>query len=211
MRFSDFSDFNLVKKPFLGTRSSDSTIMPPFSARRLNPNPIFKNLRQRPFILFGLPFISLMVISSFALQNFTKTRYDYHAQKTSTMSAEEGMRMDKGRKRVDIREEYYVGITELHTSCYTALAQADNQRINGITSSTPSSPPSSLLDADINPDTSPSPSKPRKSKLSLAAIDQDAYEPVRVPRPAGMPEWGPGVREEEAAPLKGSRKEDRWV
>ena len=49
-----------------------------------------------------------MVISSFALQNLTKTRYDYQSSKTSTMSMEEGLGMNKDRKRVDIREEYFV-------------------------------------------------------------------------------------------------------
>ena len=49
-----------------------------------------------------------MVVSSFALQNLTKTRYDYQSSKTSTMTMEEGLGMNKDRKRVDIREEYFV-------------------------------------------------------------------------------------------------------
>jgi len=53
-----------------------------------------------------------MVVSSFALQNLTKTRYDYQSSKTSTMTMEEGLGMSKDRKRVDIREEYFVSILE---------------------------------------------------------------------------------------------------
>lgn len=68
-----------------------------------------ENIRKRPFVYFGLPFLSIVVVASFALQEFTKTRYDYHGQKTRTLSQEEALRMDKDRKRVDIREEYYVG------------------------------------------------------------------------------------------------------
>lgn len=49
-----------------------------------------------------------MVVSSFALQNLTKTRYDYQSSKNSTMTMEEGLGMNKDRKRVDIREEYFV-------------------------------------------------------------------------------------------------------
>lgn len=44
----------------------------------------------------------------------------------------------------------------------------------------------------------------------MAPVAQDDYEPVRVPRPSGVPEWGAGQAGEEA-PLKGRRKEDRWV
>jgi hypothetical protein len=51
-----------------------------------------------------------MVVSSFALQNLTKTRYDYQSSKTSTLTMEEGLGMNKDRKRVDIREEYFVSL-----------------------------------------------------------------------------------------------------
>jgi len=58
--------------------------------------------------MFGLPFISLMVASSFALQTFTQTRYDYHASKVQTMSWEEELGIKQNRKKIDLREEYYV-------------------------------------------------------------------------------------------------------
>lgn len=71
-------------------------------------------VRKRPFIFFGLPFLSIMVGASFALQGFTKTRYEYQGQKVQTMNKEEQLGMSKDRKRVDIREEYYVSIHALH-------------------------------------------------------------------------------------------------
>lgn len=93
--------------------------MPTFSSRPHAPSEstqrfqqILRSLRKRPFLLFGAPFLSLMVVSSFALQNLTKTRYDYQSSKTSTMTMEEGLGMSKDRKRVDIREEYFVSILE---------------------------------------------------------------------------------------------------
>lgn len=45
----------------------------------------------------------------------------------------------------------------------------------------------------------------------MAPTSQDDLENVRVPRPAGMPQWGPALVTEGDAPKKGQRKEDRWV
>lgn len=85
--------------------------MPAFSSRSRSPtHPILAQVRRHPFVLFGLPFLSLVVASSFALQAFTQTRYDYHGQKVQTLSQAEALGMDKNRKRVDIREEYYVSV-----------------------------------------------------------------------------------------------------
>ena len=84
--------------------------MPAFSTRQRSPSQILQSIRRHPFAFFGLPFLSLIVVSSFALQHFTRTRYDLHGQKVQAMSKEEELKMDKGRKRVDIREEYYVGL-----------------------------------------------------------------------------------------------------
>jgi cytochrome c oxidase assembly protein subunit 16 len=45
----------------------------------------------------------------------------------------------------------------------------------------------------------------------MAPTAQDDYEPVRVPRPEGVAEWGAVAEASEDAPIKGHRKEDRWV
>jgi cytochrome c oxidase assembly protein subunit 16 len=51
-----------------------------------------------------------------------------------------------------------------------------------------------------------------KSKLSMKPISNEDYEPVRVPRPAGVPEWGgPAVNAGAEAEPIGRRKTDRWV
>jgi cytochrome c oxidase assembly protein subunit 16 len=55
------------------------------------------------------------------------------------------------------------------------------------------------------------PVKKKKKPFSMAPIAmEDLDTEVRGPRPAGAPEWGyvPGATD---APLKGHRKEDRWV
>lgn len=86
-----------------------------FSSKSTNPNPLLRMVRQRPFALFGLPFLGLVVFSSFALSTFTQTRYDLNDSKTKSMSKEEELGMSKDRKKVDIREEYYVSVTWAET------------------------------------------------------------------------------------------------
>lgn len=52
--------------------------------------------------------------------------------------------------------------------------------------------------------------KKKQKKNIFDTATQDDYEPVRVPRPAGMPEWG-AMGSSGDAPVKGARPEDRWV
>lgn len=58
--------------------------------------------------MFGLPFLATVVLSSFALSHFTQTRYDYRDHKVQTVSKEEELGMRKDRRKIDVREEYYV-------------------------------------------------------------------------------------------------------
>lgn len=64
-------------------------------------------VRRRPLLFFGLPFLATIVGASFGLASLTQTRYDYNATKVQTISKEEELRMKKDRKRIDIREEYF--------------------------------------------------------------------------------------------------------
>jgi cytochrome c oxidase assembly protein subunit 16 len=61
-----------------------------FPSQPLNPTPFQKTvasrLRNRPFLYFGVPFLSIVVLASYGLQGFTKTRYDYHDTKVQTVS-----------------------------------------------------------------------------------------------------------------------------
>ena len=55
------------------------------------------------------------------------------------------------------------------------------------------------------------PAKPKKKKkFSMAFIPQEELENVRVQRLPGMPEWGAPSTAQDM-PVKGHRKEDRWV
>lgn len=69
-------------------------------------------VRKHPFMFFGLPFLSIVVVSSFALKTFTQTRYDLNDQKVQAVTKEDELGMNKDRKKVDIREEYYVSDVE---------------------------------------------------------------------------------------------------
>lgn len=97
--------------------------MPTFPSKKFSPssstsqsstqkNAIFKALipqvRKRPFLFFGLPFLSILVGGSFALSSLTQTRYDYNSTRVKSLSKEEELGMRKDRRRVDVREEYFV-------------------------------------------------------------------------------------------------------
>ncbi|GAA5982029.1 hypothetical protein JCM11641_004302 [Rhodosporidiobolus odoratus] len=81
--------------------------MPPFSSKPLVPSRLSLSLRRRPFLLFGLPFLSVLVLSSFALSSFTQTRYDYRSHKVQALTKEDELGMRKDRRRIDVREEYH--------------------------------------------------------------------------------------------------------
>lgn len=65
-------------------------------------------LRRSPFLFFGLPFLSIIVLGSYALSNFTTIRYERHDEKVKVASEEDLLKLDKDRRRPDIREEYNV-------------------------------------------------------------------------------------------------------
>lgn len=74
------------------------------------------------------------------------------------------------------------------------------QRLNAVPSST-----DAALDAGREQ------SAEKRKKFSMAPTANDDYEPVRVPRPAGVSEWGGVADAGPDAPLKGARDTDRWV
>ena len=66
------------------------------------------SLNRHPFLLFGLPFITTMVAGSFFLTPATALRYERHDRKVKQVSREEAMGLGKDRRKIDMREEYYV-------------------------------------------------------------------------------------------------------
>jgi cytochrome c oxidase assembly protein subunit 16 len=67
---------------------------------------------KHPFILFGLPFLAVIVSGSFFLTPATALRYEKHDQKRKWMSKEEALSSMEGlqRRKVNPRDEYYVSM-----------------------------------------------------------------------------------------------------
>lgn len=65
-------------------------------------------LAKRPFLLFGLPFVSIIVAGSFVLTPATAIRYEKHDRKVRQMTREEELGVGRQGRKVDIRDEYYV-------------------------------------------------------------------------------------------------------
>ncbi|KAK2624834.1 hypothetical protein QTJ16_006027 [Diplocarpon rosae] len=65
------------------------------------------SLAKRPFLLFGLPFLATMVAGSFFLTPATAIRYEKHDRRVKRMSKDEELGIGKGRRKLDMKEEYY--------------------------------------------------------------------------------------------------------
>ncbi|KAI0717634.1 cytochrome c oxidase assembly protein COX16-domain-containing protein [Fomitopsis betulina] len=105
--------------------------MPTFSSNPLKSTPVHRVLRKYP-ALFGVPFVIIIVGASYAMQTFTQTRYDLHDKKVTQVNKEQELGLAAGRKKFDIREEYF----------------------------------------------------------RLSATADEEWEPKRIARPKGLPEWG---------------------
>ncbi|EFX01929.1 cytochrome c oxidase-assembly factor mitochondrial [Grosmannia clavigera kw1407] len=64
-------------------------------------------MAKHPFLLFGLPFLVVMVGGSFVLTPATAIRYERHDRMVRQLSREEELGIGKGGRRADMREEYY--------------------------------------------------------------------------------------------------------
>ncbi|CAO3636773.1 unnamed protein product [Cunninghamella blakesleeana] len=53
--------------------------MPTFQSKPFNKqaSPLVQKVKRHPFVLFGLPFIAIMVGASFGLAQLTQTKYDH--------------------------------------------------------------------------------------------------------------------------------------
>lgn len=65
-------------------------------------------LAKHPFALFGLPFIATMVLGSFFLTPATALRYERHDRKVKQLTEDERLGIGKDKRKIDMREEYYV-------------------------------------------------------------------------------------------------------
>ncbi|KAJ7353541.1 cytochrome c oxidase assembly protein COX16-domain-containing protein [Mycena olivaceomarginata] len=80
--------------------------MPVFPSRPLNPSRLNTLLRKQP-LFFGVPFIALMVATSFGLATVTQVKYDVRDQRVKQVTKEQELKLEHDRKKFDIREEYF--------------------------------------------------------------------------------------------------------
>lgn len=74
-----------------------------------------KALQKHPFALFGLPFLATIVAGSFMLTPATALRYERYDRKNQQITQEEAMGLGQNRRKVNMKDEYYVS-TLLHVS-----------------------------------------------------------------------------------------------
>lgn len=66
-----------------------------------------KLLGKNPFLYFGLPFCSMMVLGSYWLSSFTSVRYEQKDRKMQELNEEEMIKMKTNKRQFDLKEEYY--------------------------------------------------------------------------------------------------------
>ncbi|KAI0468826.1 cytochrome c oxidase assembly protein COX16-domain-containing protein [Xylaria cf. heliscus] len=64
-------------------------------------------MAKHPFLLFGLPFISVIVAGSFVLTPATAVRYERHDRRVRQLTRDEELGVGKARRKVNIKDEYY--------------------------------------------------------------------------------------------------------
>ncbi|KAI1463666.1 cytochrome c oxidase assembly protein COX16-domain-containing protein [Daldinia caldariorum] len=64
-------------------------------------------MAKHPFLLFGLPFMSVIVAGSFVLTPATAVRYEKHDRRVRQMTREEELGVGKSGRKVNLKDEYY--------------------------------------------------------------------------------------------------------
>ncbi|KAI0183654.1 cytochrome c oxidase assembly protein COX16-domain-containing protein [Xylaria flabelliformis] len=64
-------------------------------------------MAKHPFLLFGLPFVSVIVAGSFVLTPATAIRYEKHDRRVRQLTRDEELGVGKGGRKVNIKDEYY--------------------------------------------------------------------------------------------------------
>lgn len=65
-------------------------------------------MAKRPFLFFGLPFMSVIVAGSFVLTPAAAVRYEKHDRKVRQMTRDEELGVGKKSRKVNMKDEYYV-------------------------------------------------------------------------------------------------------
>ncbi|KAI9471018.1 MAG: cytochrome c oxidase assembly protein cox-16 [Benjaminiella poitrasii] len=70
-------------------------------------SPLVSKAKQKPFLYFGLPFLTIMVAGSFGLSQLTQTKFDHRDRRHTQVKKEEALGMDRNRRKLSLQEEYF--------------------------------------------------------------------------------------------------------
>ncbi|SCV03545.1 LAMI_0H09010g1_1 [Lachancea mirantina] len=66
-----------------------------------------KLLKKNPFLYFGLPFCSMIVLGSYWLSTFTEVRYQRHDRRIQELNEDDLVKLASNGRKFDLKEEYY--------------------------------------------------------------------------------------------------------
>jgi cytochrome c oxidase assembly protein subunit 16 len=81
-------------------------------------------MNKHPFVMFGLPFIAVVIAGSFVLTPATAIRYERHDRKVRQMTKEEELGVRRAARKVDMKEEYYVSPASRPIACHSRNSTA---------------------------------------------------------------------------------------
>ncbi|CAH7671788.1 hypothetical protein BY996DRAFT_4642073 [Phakopsora pachyrhizi] len=169
---------------------------------------VLKNVKERPVVYFGLPFLGSLLVGSFMLSSLTRTKYEYNSKKVKTLNEYERLNLDSKRpkKRFDLREEYFKLISNQSSSSSTPSNQALDQisgfkGIDSIQKEQKQEEEEEDYDDDNGNDNHRRTGKGRSQ--NRRSWDWDG-EQVRVGRLPGMDQWG-SPNPSEKSPEIGTR------
>ncbi|KAI8060083.1 cytochrome c oxidase assembly protein COX16-domain-containing protein [Gongronella butleri] len=76
-------------------------------ARESQINSLSQKVKRHPFVLFGLPFIGIIVGASVGLSQLTQTKFDHRDMRHKKVEKEEALGIDKSKRKLSIQEEYW--------------------------------------------------------------------------------------------------------
>ncbi|KAK7962454.1 uncharacterized protein PG986_003279 [Apiospora aurea] len=79
-------------------------------------------MAKRPFLLFGLPFMSIIVAGSFVLTPATAVRYEKHDRRVRQMTRDEELGVGKTGRKVNMKDEYYVSFLPLSATSWSNVS-----------------------------------------------------------------------------------------
>lgn len=66
-----------------------------------------KLIKKNPFLYFGIPFCSMVVLGSYWLTNFLGVKYEREDRRIQEISEEDLLKLKRNQRKFDIKEEYY--------------------------------------------------------------------------------------------------------